>query len=391
MRTDVKLIIINQTLSESFSLWLNDFAETHGPIELWTGSSYEATNHHVIVKYLPRYDRKSSSRRLLTWLRFTVMTAWLMLFVPRRVPIFGVTNPPFTPLLLVIYRRILGFRYGLLEYDIYPQVMNKMGMISERNFFYRLWYLWHRWALSEADIVITLAEIMASELQSMTKDGQISVEVIPTWTDTDWLKPLPKSENSFAIEHNLIDKFVVLYSGNLGATHAVETILDVAERLRTRSFIQFVIIGEGSKKAIVEEAIVTGKTPNIRLLTLQPKDRLPYSLSSADIAIVTLGEGYERLSMPSKTYDMMAAGNAILGISGSPSNLETILKCHNCGVNFSQNQVEAITLWIESLANHPERLETLQIAARQAAVESFSSKICQPKLTQIINSDLILS
>jgi glycosyltransferase involved in cell wall biosynthesis len=386
--TATRLIIINQTISESFFDWVRNFAEEHGPVELWTGNPTEDAHPAIKIRLLPKYNRNSAGTRLVTWLRFTLVAAWLLIFVPRRIPVFSITNPPFMPLVLSVYRALFRRRYALLEYDIYPQVMTKMGIIGERHIVYKVWYRWHGWAMRKASTVITISDVMASELQTMTRHAT-TISVVPTWTDTDHLKPLPKSENPFIVEHHLEDKLVVLYSGNLGATHAIETILNVAEKLQHNPKIQFVIIGEGTKKTLIEDYIARATSNNILLLPLQPRDQLPYSLSSGDIAFVTLAEGYERLSMPSKTYDMMATGNAILGISASSSSLESVIQSHGCGVNFSPDQAEDIAAWIEMLTGDAEALAALQKAARRAAEKSFSAVICQSGLTDLINALLI--
>ncbi|MBK6328486.1 MAG: hypothetical protein IPF56_21515 [Chloroflexi bacterium] len=80
-----------------------------------------------------------------------------------------------------------------------------------------------------------------------------------------------------------------------------------AEALRDREEIQFVIIGEGSKRPLVVAAVEAG-LPNLRLLPYVPATELPYSLACADVGIVTLASGYEDFSVPSKTYNLLAAG-----------------------------------------------------------------------------------
>jgi glycosyltransferase involved in cell wall biosynthesis len=384
-----RLIVINQTTSSFFDEWLHQFAKSHGPVELWTGTPPSNSSNGMIVRRLPAYDRSSTRTRLVSWLRFTLIVSWLLLTTARRTPVYAVTNPPFMPLILVLHHRLFGRAYALLEYDIYPQIMKAMGIIGEKSLVYRFWWRWHAWALSEAAVVITISEMMADELRSMVPQRSFPLKIITTWTPTDRLRPIPESENDFIDEHQLRGKFVVIYSGNLGSTHAIEAIVDVAERLRDHSSILFLIVGDGLKRPLIEEAIASGKTPNIRLLPFQPVDRLAYSLSSAEVAIVTLGKGYEHLSMPSKTYDMMATGNAILGISYPPSNLELTLKRHHCGTNLAPDQIDEIASWILHLADDRNKLKKLQIASRQAAVDHFSATACQPKLTKTIEESLL--
>jgi glycosyltransferase involved in cell wall biosynthesis len=389
MGKNPRLIIINQTISESFCDWVTKYAQANGDVELWTGNPPDDAYPAIRIRRLTKYDRQSASTRLITWLQFTITATWLLIFTPRAVPVFSVTNPPFMPLILSLCHKLSGRKYALLEYDIYPQVMTRLGIIADRHILYKLWYRWHGWALKHASLVITLSDVMASELSAMVVDNHTLFHVVPTWTDTDFLKPLPKAENAFATAHHLQNKLVVLYSGNLGATHAIETILKVAEKLQDNPIVKFVIIGEGTKKKLVEDHIRRGAGTNILLLPLQPREQLPYSLASGDIAVVTLAEGYERLSMPSKTYDMMAAGNAILGISSAASSLDAVIEAHRCGVNFAPDQPDEIAAWIEMLAENPERLAGLQGTSRLTAERHFSTVICQQNLTNLLENALI--
>jgi glycosyltransferase involved in cell wall biosynthesis len=372
--SEPRLLVISQVISVAFLRWLEAFAAEHGPVELWTGVDFAAPAEHLRVKRLNAYTKESYRSRLLAWIRFALTVTILLLSRPRRIPVLAITNPPLMPLILVLHRALFGRRYGIIEYDIYPQIMETMGLLTRRSLIYRIWWRWHVWALRRAALVITISPLMADELRQMTGGALESLSVIPTWTDTTRIQPLPRSQNPFAQEHVAGAEIVALYSGNLGATHAIETIIAAAEHVQQESRIQFLIIGDGVKYDRVEAAIQSGRAPNIRLLPLQPAAVVPYSLASADIAFVTLAPGYERLSLPSKTYDLMAAGCAIVGISQPGSGLDRLLQEHRCGRNFGPDQPEAIARWITELAADRAQLQALQQAARKAAEVYYSAE-----------------
>lgn len=386
-----RLIVISQVISAAFLNWLESFADHHGPVELWTGVDFVETSEKIRVRRFVPYNKESYSSRLLTWIRFSLSVMIMLVVRPRRIPVLAITNPPLMPLILVLHSTLLGRRYAIIEYDIYPQIMVAMGLLTSRNLVYRVWRMWHAWALRRSSLIVTLSDLMADELESMANTKLGSMVVIPTWTDTARIKPLPKAQNPFVREHLPDAEFVVLYSGNLGATHSIETIVSVAEHLKLESRIQFLIIGDGAKYALVESAIASGRTPNIKLLPLQPAEVLPYSLASADIAFVTLASGYERLSLPSKTYDMMAAGCAIIGISQAGSGLDYLITKHDCGRNFEPDQAAVIASWIVDLYHNGDHLHRLQRNARQAAVKHYSAEHCSSKLTHEILGQLHVS
>jgi glycosyltransferase involved in cell wall biosynthesis len=293
------------------------------------------------------------------------------------------------PLAAWLLHAVQGRRFGVLEWDIYPQVLEAMGLVGARHVMVRTWRSLHGRALRAADLVITIGERMATVLGKMAEVPELEIAVVPNWVDTDHIQPRDREENVFVRAQGLHEGLVVLYSGNLGATHAIETIVRVAEELAAEQEILFLVVGEGAKREIVEEAIAAGRVPNLRLMDRQPAASFPEMLASAQVGIVTLADGYEDLSMPSKTYDLMSAGSAILGISKPPNDLAMTIERHRCGVNFSPDSVAAIAEWLREMAADAGGLDRLRRASRQAAVEHYSQAAIPLRLTELVRERLL--
>lgn len=384
-----QLIVLNQFVGPAFLDWLVELAAVIGPVELWSGNAPNQAGAGVAVRRLCPYDNSSATSRITTWGRFTLAATWRLLRQGGRTPLFVVTNPPLMPLAARWLRTLQQRPYGLLEWDIYPHILAAMGLIGPRHVIYRLWRQVHASTLRRASLIVTIGQHMARTLQGMANDGTLSIAVVPNWVDTDRLKPLPRDANPFVQEQSLLDKLVVLYSGNLGATHPVEVILEVAQLLADEPGVCFLIIGEGSKRNLVETAVAQGRAPNVRLLDRQPESQLPYTLSSGDIGIVALADGYEGLSMPSKTYSLMAAGNAILGISRPPDDISETIAHHGCGAHFHPDEPMAIAGWIRGLLADPVTLAHLQARSRAVAVAEYSAQRCPARLTDAVVASLV--
>jgi glycosyltransferase involved in cell wall biosynthesis len=380
---------VNQTLNLAFMEWLEVLARGNGPVELISGNAPTEFAPAVIVRRGPAYDRSSLRSRLWTWVHFACVATWWLLQSERDIPLFVVTNPPLMPLAAWLLHKLQGRRFGLLEWDIYPQILEVMGHVGPGHIVYRLWKSWHARALRDADLVVTLGEQMAARLREMSGDPALDIVVMPTWVDTDMIRPLGQEDNAFAQEQEFCGELVVLYSGNLGATHAVEAIVQVAEALADSDQVLFLIVGEGAKRSIVEAAIEAGRVPNLRLLDRQPASVFPQVLASAQIGIVSQAEGHEGLSMPSKTYDLMAAGTAILGISKPPNDLGAAIERHGCGANFAPESTAAMAAWVRAMAADAEGLERLRRASRQAAVRHYSTASIAGSLGETVRSRLL--
>lgn len=383
------LFVVNQVVNPAFNSWLESFATELAPVVLVSGNAPAGLGRQIIVHRGPAYDRSSVGSRLVTWLRFTAVATWRLLWSDRQSPVFVVTNPPLMPLAVWLLHKVQGRRFGLLEWDIYPQVLEAMGTVRQRSLIGRLWKAWHGRALRDAGLVVAIGELMADVLREMSGKPGLEVFVIPNWVDTGRIHPLEPEENHFALAEGLDDGLVVVYSGNLGATHAVETIVQVAEALRAAEGIRFLVIGEGAKRSIVEEAVETGRAPNLRLLPRQPDARFSQAIAAAQIGIVTLAKGHEGLSMPSKTYDLMAAGAAVLGISTPPNDLSATIERHGCGANFPPESPAAIASWIEGMAADVKGLDRLRRASRRAAVQHYSAARVPGQISEIVRARLL--
>jgi glycosyltransferase involved in cell wall biosynthesis len=387
--TRPRILVVNQTVNSPFCTWLETLAREHGTVVLLSGNAPARLGPGLVVHQGPAYDRTSVRSRLWSWVQFTAWATWKLLWIDRQVPVFVVTNPPPMPLAALLLYAVQGRRFGLLEWDIYPQVLEAAGVLGSRHVLYRLWRLWHGRALRDADLVIAIGDRMADVLRQMSGEPSREVAVLPNWVDTDWIRPLTREENIFAERQGLQDGLLVIYSGNLGVTHAIETIVRVAEELADEQEIIFLVVGEGAKRSFVEEAIAAGRVPNLRLLHRQPAASFPEMLASAQVGIVTLADGYEDQSMPSKTYDLMAAGTAILGVSNPPNDLAMTIERHGCGVNFSPGSVAAIADWLRGMAADADSLNRLRCASRQAAVEHYGTTVVPAKLTERVRTGLL--
>jgi len=184
-----------------------------------------------------------------------------------------------------------------LVYDVYPDVLTEFKLLNKGSLIIKLWQKANRKVYAKADQLFTISEGMKSCMEQYS--GDHTIQVVPVWTDNQFLKPIAKCENPFVIKQGLEDKFIILYSGNLGYTHDLDVIIEIAAQVR-RPDLFFLIIGEGEKKSQLQQKISDYGLSNCRILPWQHVEILPYSLASPDLGIVSLGKGASLLSVPVK-------------------------------------------------------------------------------------------
>jgi glycosyltransferase involved in cell wall biosynthesis len=291
-----------------------ELGKQRGPVPLLTGHPdilKRGSNQYVTLHRAVEYDRGSFPRRIVSWFRYLLQAFFWVLRIPKETSLLLYSNPPMLPWLGYLMQLLRGQRYSVMVWDIYPDILVRKKVLSANNPITRIWYWLNRKSYERAEVVMTLGEHMAANLGKQfdvacTRAGK--VEVIYPWVDTEKIKPIPKEENWFARKYDQVSKLTVMYSGNMGYGHDIETMLAAAEQLQDQPDVHFMFIGDGPKWKLVEKTIVEKKLENVTLLPWQPEEVFPYSLATADLSLISLEDEMAGLAIPSKVSSSLAAG-----------------------------------------------------------------------------------
>ena len=328
-------------------------------------------------KFKQFYSKRIRSKTL-NGIIFTLRSAWyLFRNAHRHDAVILTTAPPFLSIVGYLANLLLKLDYICLIYDLYPDVVIELGVISQRNPIAKLWNwmngaIWHR-----SKEIVVMSETMKQRITAKHPAIAHKISVIHNWADPAWIKPIPKQENWFAQQHQIKDKFTVLYSGNLGHCHDMDTILDAAKLLKHES-VQFVFIGAGAKYQQCQDTVVEHKLNNCLFLPYQDRANLPYSLTACDLALVSITPGLEGVVAPSKVYGIMAAGKAIAAVCEPHSYLRTIINNAHCGMAVDNQHSQELAEFILTLAKNPGLTKNMGDAGRNYLQQHFTpQKIAQ--------------
>ena len=374
-----KVVFINQSTGYLMIDIVNAFASQCKETALIAGSIKEnkrSLNPSTKIDKIVEYNRTSIFKRLLTWVWGTIQIYFKLLFKYRGWYVVYVTNPPLSYLLSLCLKN----PFSIIVYDIYPDALTNIG-IKKTNFLYKKWEKWNNKLFAKADKIFTLSDGMKKQLSLYTNNDKIVS--IPNWSASNDLKPIDKESNIFIQNNNLTDKFIVLYSGNIGITHNVEYIIEIARELKDNKDIQFLIIGEGGKKRMLENRAVEYGLNNCSFLTWQSVDMMPYSLASADIAVVTLNDDTAALSVPSKTYNLLAVGAPLLCIASEKTELYKLVSKYNNGKCFDKNAIEEMSKYILDMHNNPDLKNELSNNSLEAS-KQFTYKNAEQYVQKLL-------
>jgi glycosyltransferase involved in cell wall biosynthesis len=380
------LLVINQSIGRLFGDIVNAVVKAGLSVKLLSGPLTDTDFHNPGFSYIRgcALAKTPSWRRILTWGIFSLQAAMTMIRF-RSARALLVTNPPLVPWLGPVVKKITGMHYVVLVYDIYPDAMERMGMIRAGRVISRVLRKFNAASLRQADFVITISDDMKSTLVShLGPKESLPIAIIPNWADTQKIKPLSRGENPFSHRHGLANKFVVLYSGAFGAIHDLETIIAAAEMLTDLGDVQFVLIGGGTHEREIKCLAGEKNLANLLILPMQPLSILPYSLTSADCHIVSLSSEFKGISMPSKTYSSLAAGGAIIAVSPPDSDLADLVRRNDCGVCVPPGKPHDLAVAVRRLVADKGLLQRMQRNARRAAETQFDLTVGTKRYLEVL-------
>ncbi len=295
------------------------------------------------------------------------------------------TEPPYLLILGFLAHLCFGTPYVCLLYDLYPDVAVELNVVPPHHWIVRFWDWLNRLIWKNASNVIVLSATMKERIIAKCPEIEDKIAVIHSWADPNSIKPMNKQDNWFAHQFNLVEKFTVLYSGNMGRCHDMDTILAAAEQLQNEP-IQFVFIGNGAKRQAFIEKVRSLKLENCQFLPYQEKPVLPYSLTACDLSLVTVSPGMEGLVAPSKLYGILAAGRPVAAICGANSYLRQLVAEANCGEVFDNDDGTGLANYIRSLAANSQLAKALGDSGRCYLQSHFTPEIIAMQYLQVFCS-----
>jgi glycosyltransferase involved in cell wall biosynthesis len=206
---------------------------------------------------------------------------------------------------------------------------------------------------------------------------------ITNFVDADEL-PIRPRNNPFAVAHNLVDRFVVSYAGNLGVPMGLTTVLAAAKLLASCSEIAFVLIGDGSAAAELHRYAAEHEVTNVTFLPFQPYSVVPDIYAVSDISLVAQAEGTSLIGLPSKIYRIMACGRPILGICETSSEVAETIRRADCGTVVPPNDPAAVAEAIKNAYDNRASWAEKGQHGRRFVIEQFSVKRVADEYTALL-------
>jgi glycosyltransferase involved in cell wall biosynthesis len=343
-----KIVFINQATGYLTIDIINEFAKEFDEIVLITGSiriQHISLSEKVKIIRIIRYNRGGTLSKGFSWLIGTFQIIFLLSLRFSDYEKFFFTIPP--PAYL--FASNLGSRYSIVVFDLFPDAFEVLK-IKQLAFLYKWWGKRNKSVFSKAYRIFTLSDRMKNRILEYSKINNI--KVISNWTAFTGFKPIERRHNLIIKREGTENKFIVQYSGNIGVTHNIEAIVEVAQLLEDFDDIFFQIIGRGNRSIEIGSIISKRGLRNCKMLPFRSDSELYESLCAADLSIVTLDERTADVSVPSKLYNLMSAGIPVIAITSSNSAISEIISMHKIGRVFEKDDYLGIRDFILQIKNN---------------------------------------
>jgi len=325
-----------------------------------------------VLSGLPSYQKATSvsyGKRIRAFLKFAIVSSYLMLKVERPDVVFA-TSTPLTvaiPALVGAYCRRLPLVFEVR--DLWPEVPIQMGALKNPIAIAAARYL-EKMVYKKSRKVIALSPGMKDGVIAAGKRSE-DIAMIPNASDLDLFSP--SIDGSPVRDRlNLKDMFVCTYVGTMGEANDLTQLLDAAKWIQESSSqgVAFLLVGDGKRRPALEAASAERELMNVIFLDPVPKREVPEILAASDLGIV-LFKSVPALAMcsPNKLFDILAAGRpALVNLDGW---IRGLMEEGNAGIFVAPDDGEGMAKAILQMKEHPDDTKEKGRNARRLAERKF--------------------
>ncbi len=315
--------------------------------------------------------------RILSYLSFYFGAAWRGLTLARPDLVITLTTPPLLSLLGTLIKAVRGSRHFSWEMDVYPDVAISLGYFKAGGFLDRVVGMLADFSRRRADGILALGECMKQRLIARNIAGE-RILVAENWAHSVAIQPVTRPGSN--------ERLILLYSGNLGLAHDIDTIASAMLGLRSNEQFSFIFTGGGPRRKELQafchrESIAAAEfRPYVQRMSLGE------SLGAGDIGLVTQQDSCVGAVVPSKVYGLLAAGRPILFIGPEDATPARIIRRYGCGWHIRCGAAPALTELLLRLSANPAEVSAAGQRARKVLLEHFDRPIGVARICDLVGA-----
>ncbi len=327
------------------------------------------------------FERAKLGRRAVNYVTYLLQSFRAAATTRRPDVVVCMTDPPVIGTVAHLVARRFRTPLLVISQDVFPEIAVELKRLENPVIVGALRVL-IRWYLTRADRVVAIGETMRRRLVEKGADPE-RLTVIPNWVDTTLLSPQPR-DNPWARAQELVGRFVVMHSGNIGHAQNLDSFVRAGTFLRDLDDLEIVLIGTGARLGDIEDLARLLDVDAVRFLPYQPREELSLSLSAADIHVVGLAHGLSGYVVPSRLYGILAVGRPVIVCADADSETAQVVAGTGCGVVVAPGRPELLAGAIRAARDGAYDLERMGALGREYVVAHADRRVATDRYAAIL-------
>lgn len=344
-----------------------------------TKKYYEETINGVKVLRIrvPEFSKANKMSRIRNILGYFFGAMSATFKVGKQDYVFSISQPPILGGLLGVWGKWMKhakFIYNIQDFN--PEQTMAVGY-SKNKLVLKAMMWFDKFSCRRSNLIITVGRDLVETMQKRFKGKKVPKTVmINNWIDEEEIYPLPSDHEgvvAFKKRYGLEEKFVIMYSGNIGLYYDLENLIKVVEKFKpgTRTAdgkeVAFAFVGEGSILDELKRYVEEHQMSNVVFIPYQKKEELIYSLNAGDVHWCVNADGIKGVSCPSKFYGIAAVGKPVLGVLEEGAEVRLIIEEAGCGLVSEPGDYEDVEKHIRLFLEERSSIELLKMGQQGCA------------------------
>lgn len=345
---------------------------------------------------VPEFSKTNKKSRIKNVVSYFMGAMGATFKVGKMDYVFSISQPPILGGLLGVWGKWVKhakFIYNIQDFN--PEQVLAVGYAKSR-FITDFMMAFDKFSCKRSDLVITVGRDLVETVEKRFEDKKVPKTVmINNWIDENEIYPLPENNErvlAFKKKYELDNKFVIMYSGNIGLYYDLENLIKVIERFGTDTRtadgreVVFAFIGAGTVLDKLVSYVKEHNMDNVKFIPYQDKADLIYSLNAGDVHWCVNAKGIKGVSCPSKYYGLAAAGKPVIGVLESGSEVRCLIEDTHGGLCCEPgeyDQVEKNIRWFIDNAGSSE-IKDMGIRSRDNLEKNLTRDVSVRKYAEEI-------
>ena len=272
----------------------------------------------------------------------------------------------------------------LMLKDIFPQNAVDLGIIKKNSLIHKYYIAEEKKLYEVADFIGCMSEKNIQYVKSHNPNITNKLLYFPNTKKIGiYIKTSVEEIKKIKIKYSIPKKSsVAMYGGNIGKPQGVDFIIEVLKKFKENENVFFLMIGRGTEKPKIEEAVSKNNIKNVLILDHLPREEYENILKISDIGLIFLDHKFSIPNFPSRVLSYFEYKIPVIAAVDKNNDFVDMIEESGAGYSVTSNNVNDFESILLKMIEDVEVRNIMGIKGRGYMEKEFSVK----KSVEIINN-----